>query len=175
MPYAIECYLDDTASQAVRRLWSLLDGADVPSLGSVAHASHEPHVSLAVFEDADVDAVCDQAQSQLHAFVGLPLTLGHLGFFLTDESPAFLAVRMTDHLSMRHRELWDAIERLVTGAWDHYRPDAFEPHCTLAMAVADRGRVANLIPNGALPLVAQVASVNVVDIHTGVASHRLRS
>jgi hypothetical protein len=169
VPYAIVCYLDDSSDQAIRELWAMLDAAGIPSLGSATYASYEPHVSLAVFEEADVDTLCDLARSELRAFVGLPLSFTHLGFFLTEEAPAFLAVLMTELLQARHRELWDVLRGVVTGARDYYLPNALVAHCTLAVAVAERGRVANAIPNAALPLTARVESVNIVDVLTGRA------
>jgi hypothetical protein len=51
--HAIEMLFDDQADAAVRSLWRTLSGAGLPSLATLTHRRHRPHVSLAVCESLD--------------------------------------------------------------------------------------------------------------------------
>jgi hypothetical protein len=57
--YAIELFFDEQADTAVRRLWRRLAASGLPSLETLGHCRHRPHVSLTVVETARLPAVAD--------------------------------------------------------------------------------------------------------------------
>lgn len=167
MQIAVELYLDSAADTAVRRIWAALDDGGVASLGSRQDSSYCPHVSLAVCDNGAEDQVAALARRVAARALGLPLTLAALGFFLTDEAPAFLAVTPTIGLLQFHHDLVGRVLPAMGQPWPYYAPDAWFPHCTLATHVADRPRVTEIVSQFRLPIAATVRSVNLVDIRTG--------
>lgn len=167
MPIAVELYLDPAADTSVREIWSALDDSGVASLGSREEANYCPHVSLAVCEDGIAYQVASLARGVAEQALGLPLTLAALGFFLTVEAPAFLAVVPTVGLLQFHHDLMTQVLPAMRQPWPYYAPDALFPHCTLAMRVADRPLVIEIVEQFRLPIGATVSSVNLVEIGTG--------
>ena len=165
--YAVELLLDDAADGAVRALWAALDARGVPSLGSVPGTAYVPHVSLAVFAAGDVGAVAAALRPVLAGARGLPLRLEPLGFFVTEEAPAFLGVVPTEALLALHRTVSAVVAPLVTGARAYYAPGSLVPHCTLAMGVRDAAAVHAAVPPGALPIDATVAGAHLVELPRG--------
>jgi len=159
--------------QAVRELWSLLDRSGTQSLGSVPGADYQPHVSFAVFNDGEVDAIASAVRAPAESLVGLPISLTAIGFFMTEEAPAFLAVIPSLRLVSAHRELVDAVRPVVRGFWPYYDVDALFPHCTLAMGVASRERTMDVLSGISLPIVTAVKAVHLVDVLTGRSVARL--
>jgi hypothetical protein len=96
--FAIEMYFDDAADAAVRTVWSALEHREVVSAASGPVQNAQPHVSLAVFDDGEMQAVEQILLYRLPAVRRLPLTLASLGFFLTQEAVAFLGVVPTARL-----------------------------------------------------------------------------
>ncbi|WP_305783423.1 2'-5' RNA ligase family protein [Symbioplanes lichenis] len=167
MPYAIELFLDDEAERRVREIWAALDAAGIQSLGGIPGTDYHPHVSFSVYADGDPEAVADALAPVLGSVAGLPLPLAPLGFFLTDEAVAFLGVVPSERLLGLHRAADRVLEPLVRGIGDYYRADVLLPHCTLAVGVADRERVARVVEGFGLPIAARAERAYVVEIPGG--------
>lgn len=167
VPIALELYLDSASDAAVRAIWSALDARGIPSLGSRDVARYSPHISLAVCESGDAAQIASLAKDEAARAVGLPVTLAALGFFLTEEAPAFLAVVPTSHLLRFHHDVFERILPAMHGSWPYYEPDGLFPHCTLAMHVTDRAAVFEVVEQSSLPIMGSVGSVNLVDVATG--------
>ena len=130
MPYAVELYLDREAEDTVRGLWKRLFDANVaPYLWS---SGARPHVSLAVFQDADPAMLSGLTGDFAQLARPQALSLSHIGIFLEPRPVVFLAPRVTPALlelnAFFHRQASDA------GAvpWESYLPDRWVPHCTVA-------------------------------------------
>lgn len=173
MPYAIELFLDDEADHRVRQIWTALDGHGVPALGSVPGAGYHPHVSLSVFEGGDPAGTAEALRPILATSVGMPLPLASLGFFLTDESVAFLGVIPSARFLALHHAVHSALEPSAADVWPYYHPDALVPHCTLATGVTDRARVLEVVASFSLPVAARVAAANLIEVPGGRIGSRL--
>src|SRR6187431_1948088 len=117
-------YFDDAADAAVRTVWSALEHREVVSAASGPVQNAQPHVSLAVFDDGEMQAVEQILLDRLPAVRRLPLTLASLGFFLTQEAVAFLGVVPTARLLKLHRQVAEAIAPVTIGFPPYYLPDA---------------------------------------------------
>jgi len=173
MPFAIELFLDERSDHAVRQIWAALDDHNVRSLGRLPNSDYHPHVSLTVFEHGDTARLEELLRPVLEPSVGLPLPLPALGFFLTEEAPAFLAVVPSSRFLSLHHRVHDTIQPVVEGIWPYYRPDALLAHCTLAMGVADKASVIEVVSRFLLPINALAASAHLVEIPGGHARTRL--
>lgn len=131
--FAVEVYLDADADARVRRIWSALDARGITSLGSIPDTDYHPHVSLAVGGDVDNSQVAEALKPRVADCRGMPLTLASVGVFLTEESPAFLAVVPTERLLALHRSVHEALQGLGADLWPYYKPGSILPHCTLSI------------------------------------------
>jgi len=167
MPFAIALFLDERSDLIVRQIWAALDDHYVTSLGRIANSDYHPHVTLSVFEHGDTEQLFGILHPIAQQTVGLPLPLAALGFFLTEEAPAFLGVIPSSRFLSVHRAVHDAIKPVVDGIWPYYRPDALLPHCTLAVGVTDKARVIDVVSQFTLPIDALAASAQLVEISGG--------
>jgi hypothetical protein len=173
MPFAIELYLNESADRQVRQIWAALDARGIQSLGGIPDSDYRPHVALAVFDQGDVAGIADAVGSLFDGAMGLPLTLAPLGFFLGPEAPAFLGVVPTSQLLSLHDAVCQAVEPLTSGLWPHYQPGALLPHCTLAIPVADKPAVVEVVSGFTTPIPAHVASAHLVEMPGGHSHTRL--
>jgi 2'-5' RNA ligase len=171
--WAVEIYLDPASEERVRSIWAAIDAEGVVSLGSVPGTKYRPHVSLAVFEDADLTSVGDALVPETQAFVGMPLTLASLGFFVGPSLFAFLGVTPTERLLDVHRQLHAALDGVAHRVWSDYEPGAFVPHCTLAMGPQDVAPIVRALGSDRIPIDAIAHEVHLVEISTGRSRSQL--
>lgn len=167
MPMAIELYLDDDSDTRVRAAWARLDEHGIRSLGTRDHADYHPHVSLSVFDDVDPMVIATACRNVTSVQDAVLLLMPAIGFFLTDEAPAFLAVTPTRRLLDLHRRVVEGIRGHVTGLWPYYEPDGLFFHCTLATAVRERAEVVRALDGFPLPVVAEGVGLHLVNVLTG--------
>jgi 2'-5' RNA ligase len=160
MPYAIELALDPTSADAIRRAWRELHDAGITWM---ARSGARPHVTLGIWNTLDRDG----AESELTRFAAatspVRLTLTSVGLF--PAVAVFLAPTVTAELLDLHAGFHRRFGRLGGESWEHYRPGAWVPHCTLATdlepgqfgsALAIAGRIP-------LPLECRLVEVGIVE------------
>lgn len=145
MPFAIELFLDDSSSEAIRQVWHELARTSVsPSMrDSEAH----PHVTLVVADRVDVAGTERFLKEFAANEPALPLTFSSLGIFPTDPAVVFLGPVITPPLLDLHARLYQGVQSLVESPWPYYRPGRWVPHATLAMD----------LPVDAIPLVVEAS------------------
>jgi hypothetical protein len=175
MPFAVELSFDESADSSVRALWDRIDHAGISSLGTTQGSPFRPHMSMAVFEDGDPDQLWRELAKPVESCLGLPLTLGALGFFLNDEAVAFLHVVATAGLLDRHRSVISAYSADPSRLWQHYGIDRLVPHCTLATGLRDgeMATVADALAKCVLPIGAHVAMGALVEVPSGRTLHSI--
>jgi len=160
MPYAVELALDPESAAVVRRAWRAMNDAGI---AYVAGSGARPHVSLGIWDTLDHD----RAEAELKRFAAetspVRLTFASVGLF--PGVAVFLAPAVTAELLDLHAGFHRRFERFGQASWDHYRPGAWVPHCTLATdlepdqfgsALAIAGRVP-------LPLGCRLVEVGIVE------------
>lgn len=167
MHHAVECYFDQVAEDTVRSIWAGLDAAGIESLGSIPETVYRPHVSLGVFETNRPAELGTELSAVLSRAIGLPLALGPLGFFLTDEAVAFLGVVPTRRFLEAHRSAVECLKPLVDRFWPYYDIDSLVPHCTLAVGIDDHSSVARVVAQTPLPIPATVRRIDIVELPSG--------
>jgi 2'-5' RNA ligase len=103
----------------------------------------------------------------------MPLTLASIGFFLSEERVAFLAVTPTERLLAAHQHVYSALPGLVSDLWPHYAPGTFVPHCTLAMRSPDAETIVGAVSPDSLPIPGVAQEIHLVEISTGSSMARL--
>ena len=154
MHWVVELHLDRAADAAVRALQRPPPGAD-----------GHPHVSLAAYDRLDT-ARCREILAAFAAVQPvLDVAFASWGAFPATEPVLFHAPVVTAELLALHRALHDRLAPL--GAGDPYcRPDAWVPHCTLAMGLptSELPSLADAC-RGALPIRGRIESIALVEYH----------
>ena len=104
--------------------------------GSGAQGGAIPHLSLAVYDDLEEDelaTIADMLDALASRWRPLRIELASLGVFPTEENVLFLAPVVTQDLLATHAAYHRLAAGLRASCWPHYLPDAWVPHCTLAM------------------------------------------
>ena len=169
MPYAIELALDSSAAGAVRRLWSELEAAGIPYM---ARSGARPHVTLGIWERVNREAF-EAALTALAAEIPpLPIMLESVGVF--PSVAVFLAPTVSPALLSLHAQFHEKFGPHGDTPWDHYRPGAWVPHCTLAMDLAAEQFPAALeiARRAPLPLEGRLVEIGIIEFRP-VVSHVL--
>jgi 2'-5' RNA ligase len=133
---AINIRSDHASADEIERLWDRV--ADFERAPSMRALGYRPHLTFAIYDDVDESiareamqrAALDQAQlrvvfSRIRWFEGPPLVLW------AEPSPEAALTRM-------HTSINASID--PARCRPHYRPEAWTPHCTLGMRIADARR-----------------------------------
>jgi hypothetical protein len=128
--YAIELYLEDKYASKIKSLWQRLayDGITTTMLDNGC----EPHITLGVFEDLDVNA-CIKLLDPFFDTVQVPrLDFAVLGCF-----PATNVLHcppiVTNPLLVLHFQFHKVISSVVSNPVPYYQPGHWVPHCTIAI------------------------------------------
>jgi hypothetical protein len=130
MPYAVELYFDPVSTERVRRIWRDLTLNDVPSLYGYGKA--RPHLTLAAYDNLDVDSFCAQLDEFSETAPALSLDLSFYGSFATEETVIFLGITVTEDLLELHRRFHMTFARFSSTLWGYFAINHWCPHCPLA-------------------------------------------
>ena len=132
MPFAIELALDPAASAVVRCIWRELEAAGITYM---ARSGAHPHISFGIWEALDLPVAQAELAVVAREIEPLPVTLASVRRFTT--GAVFLAPELTSELTELHARFHRRFARFGTGAWEHYAPGLWVPHCTLAMDLTE--------------------------------------
>jgi len=169
MAQAVEMFFDERADAAVRALWAELADAGLPSLATLTHRRHRPHVSLFVAESldrADLTGLRTVLADRHPA-----LRLSALATFPGREGVLFLGVTVTAELLALQAQAHQSVAGQQAGCWPLYRPGCWMPHCTLAFGL-DREQIAAAyrVLHGYQPVQAVASTVGMTDNVTGAVT-----
>lgn len=162
---SLELVLDEAADAEIRREWTLLDEAGLPSQAQHTGASNRPHITLLVRT-----ALGDLATETLEHRLPLDLTLGAPLLFGTGRTRVLArsVVPRADLLALH------AAVHTLAGPGDdvpHTVPGEWTPHVTLARRLPlDRVGEALAAAPGS-PVVARVGGIRRWDAGTRTVSH----
>lgn len=157
--------LDETADQAVRRLWRQLEDDGLPSLPSHTHGRHVPHVTLAALTSARWEEL-REIVPVLPVAAPEPVVFQALGAFTRSRCSMVPAV--SAGLLQHHEQVVTELTAAGLEVHRHYVPGAWVPHLTVATrtSVDALPRIARRVYE-VLPLVATLERTAVVDTSTG--------
>ncbi|MGU3294844.1 2'-5' RNA ligase family protein [Williamsia sp. M5A3_1d] len=136
MAHSIELLMDPRTDEAVRRVWSALIDADLPSQGHHRSSSNRPHITMIA---ADlIDPGVDRALASLGDRLPLAVDLGGTVVFRGGRSTVARLVVATRDLLALHRDVVAITTDFVEGQmFAHCEPDHWTPHVTVARRVRD--------------------------------------
>lgn len=127
MSRGVVLWPDTETSGAIRLIWNALADQGLPSLATMTHRTHRPHLSLMVADDLPVERVL--------ATVGrvprnpISLAIESVGVF--PEGVLFLACIVNRDLLSEHLRVGQLVEPLAVRLGPHSRPDHWVPHISL--------------------------------------------
>jgi hypothetical protein len=128
--YAIELYLEDKYASMIKSLWQRL--ADEGITTTMLDNGCEPHITLGVFEDLDVDASIILLDPFFDTVQVPRLDFAVLGCF-----PATKVLHcppiVTNPLLAVHSQFHRVISSVVSNPVPYYQPEHWIPHCTIAI------------------------------------------
>jgi 2'-5' RNA ligase len=164
MAFAIELFFDARLDALIRRVWRDLadDGVPCPLEAIAAR----PHITMAVAEVLEWSAFIGELQAFAPTCAPLPLRLGHVGTFPSDEGVVFFGVAPTSPLLALHERVWSSFGAHAQRVRDHYAPRTWIPHCTLTYGVArkDLALALHIASRAPLPLDGTVGQIALVDV-----------
>ncbi|WP_299562530.1 2'-5' RNA ligase family protein [uncultured Mycolicibacterium sp.] len=129
MVHSLELVFDDRTEAAVRRIWSALADAGIPSQSLAAR----PHATLAVA--ARIDPGVDAELAPLRERFPLPCVLGAPLVFGRGAVLARLLVPSAELLAVHAEVYRRALPYLSPGPMDHTEPGRWTGHVTLARRI----------------------------------------
>ncbi len=142
---AIVSLVDPHASIYIQDLWSEL----ASSFG--LHGIYQtpfPHISYHVaesYQDAwndPVFRVMRQLAQHTHPFT---VSSSGLGMFTGPGPVLYIPIVRTQALALLHQHIWEALEPYSHGAVQHYHPQAWLPHISLALDDLDHKQLSQVI------------------------------
>jgi 2'-5' RNA ligase len=165
MAQGVVLQFDHAASEAVRGCWRALETAGVPSLESFTHGRHEPHVTLVVADRLVEGAWLDTLRNEF--FAGDPIQVRLTGVSTFPGGWVYLAV---DGLPLAGQSrLVSSLGREAEGIWEHYLPEQWVPHCTIAGGLTEQqaAAAAAIVRTGRPPSTATIVATALIDTETG--------
>jgi hypothetical protein len=164
MSRGIVLWPDPETSAAVRALWHELATTGLPSLETHTHKLHQPHVSLVVAEELDVQDA--SAAVGVVPATPIPCLAGVAGFFRG--GVMLLPLVPNTELLDEQKRVSNALHELATGRWPHTQPGIWMPHITCAYGITpDQVDAAVTIALKYLPLNGFLTTGGVEDGTTG--------
>ena len=134
--FAVELYFDADTEKAIRSFRDELYATGVaPVLGKMGD---RPHVSLAVFADADIACVRDLTKDLASDLSPFDVELSAIGTFPTSDNVLFLYPVPSEKLLQVHRDFHEQLICSYVRTSDYYHPGNWVPHCTIESELEDK-------------------------------------
>jgi hypothetical protein len=165
MPFAVEIFFDPNLDKAVRHLWAQVSkGTGVPD--RMAETGNRPHVSLAAFNDGQVEAVVERLRALAVETEAIDIDLNSIGTFASEEGVLFLAPVVTGALINLHLDCQSKLKGLARGMWPYYLPGKLAFHCTIntGLKAEEINRAIMAIKAEGLPSAGKAVEIGLVKI-----------
>ncbi len=163
MPYAILGFLDPAAEDKVLALWQAV--ADAGLADNPHTEGLRPHLTLAAYDELDVDKA-EQALGPVVAQLSpCCLTLSHLGLFTGERHVVFVAPTVTSDLLLMHSSIHELCNKWGSNPYPHYVPGQWVPHATIGLdlTLETALRVAEMTASLTLPMEVRLVEVGAIE------------
>ena len=162
MPFAVIMYFNAELEKTVRRIWDEMAAAGISTNCPVLEAT--PHLTLAMFDEADRDKLVEKAGSFAEKRKPIDVNFAYVGTFATDSYIMFLAPTMSRELMEIHEGLHDALFGMENSS-ELYAPEKWSPHCTLTQRLEPEmlGSVVDILKKYNLPIKGRLESLGIIE------------
>lgn len=133
MAFAIELFFDRDGENRIQALWQKLADSRISSF--LLDIWARPHLSLAVFDEADPGRLKIPIQEFAAEQAPLELQLGSVGAFPGDPAVVFVQPVITHALLAMHESVHRMLPRCGVESHPLYTPGRWVPHCSVAQGV----------------------------------------
>jgi 2'-5' RNA ligase len=147
MAFAVELALDRESAGHVRALWRLMAEAGIRFM---AESGADPHLSLAIWDRLSIEHAIAEVTALAAATPPVPVTFTEVRAFGAEV--LYLACEPSARLVELQRLVQARFAPFGDGPWEHYKPTAWVPHCTLAMDLGPMTAATALAVAATLPL-----------------------
>ncbi len=134
MKYAIELYFDKKSEEKVSSLANKIADAKIST--KYLDWKTRPHITLACFNDVDVERCISKLKAFAEKYQRMPVELASVGMFV-DTQTIYLVPVMTSSMYQFQRELHEALSEFDTRGHEWYTPNRWVPHCAIALTKED--------------------------------------
>ena len=131
MTYAVNLYLNQEAENHITHIWHQLSALEKGKCLTCCNS--RPHITLAIYEEVDLEEIQKRLKTFAQNIHSFHLQFLQIGIFPHPKGTIFLTPNLTDELFKLHRDFHEAFMDYQGQGWDYYKPNAWYPHCTLAL------------------------------------------
>jgi 2'-5' RNA ligase len=170
MPFALELFFDPRCESRLRKLISGLRQTRIGGTVLIDDVKARPHITLAVFDHADEQVMCNVVRELARQTTCLPVILSSLGMFPSKESVLFLAPVVDEELLQVQRKVHARLDEFTQSPWKLYQPGRWVPHCTLALKLPEDGlhRAIEILMESTFPITGELVELGVSEFEAGV-------
>lgn len=164
MPYSINLRSDNASSSRIRNLW--VQCGRLESRPSMESLGYPPHFTLAVFDDAQELDLVSAIESLAPSIARLTVRFDRIRYFETPDSIVLWAApAASEPLAELHSRVHDRV--VSESCRPRYRPGAWVPHCSLAVAIdrARRSEAMAIVETGVSPFEVQFDVIDSARFH----------
>lgn len=133
--YAVVSQLDEQHQQLTEHLWTELE----KKFGlQGAYTQAFPHFSYHVAQAYDLKLLEPLVERVAHNTKEFQVTTSGLGVFMGSMPILYIPIVRTQGLSQLHQALWYEASQIGSGIIEHYHPERWLPHITLAFSDSHR-------------------------------------
>ncbi len=171
MSFAVECYLDDTASEKINAFRDIFRENNI-----TVDEGTSPHISLAIYEETNQDLFQAGIKKFSETFSSFSFNFMNFGIFPTKESVLFMAPKVSARLLSFHREFHKQFEEFRMGLSEYYSPEYWVPHCTIGIHLNNEQmhKAMALLHRFEFPLKAEIIEIGVNEFPPNRELYRYR-
>ncbi len=165
MKYAVNLYFDKATEEKLSSLANSI--AEETDSDKISGYNIRPHLTLACFNDVDEPQCINLLKTFAESHKSMPIKIGSVGMF-TDSNTIFATPNLTSGIFRFQHELHDIMTDFDKTGWDHYCPDNWSPHCTLAYTFEEGNEIflkaSEILLRKFHPMTGNFAGVGLVNI-----------
>ncbi|WP_369902279.1 2'-5' RNA ligase family protein [Bacillus manliponensis] len=128
--YGVIALFEEEAEKEIAEIWRVLCERGI-SYYSKEIPSRKPHITIASYENIEVESLIKDMDRFVHSQTSIPITLSAFGTFL-GSSTLFLSPIPSNELLTFHQSYHEYFRRYNDNPSSLYLPGKWVPHCTIA-------------------------------------------
>ncbi len=134
MQYVVGLYYDKETESRIDSIVKKIADAGIST--KLLEWNTKPHITLGCFQDIDVEKCIKKLQGFADIHEVMPAYIDSVGMF-NDTRTIFLSPTMNRKMYQFHGELHECLKDFDTDGGEWYCPEAWVPHCTVALTRED--------------------------------------